>query len=467
MLTRSDRLLFAIALLVAVLIGGYSMTLYLAAVSADLAADGKKQQLLASFIETYASNAVESLSHIAVSDEAFDAAGSTGDVAYFAQICASPRIAGEFSSFGVLDIERGPLFLCEYGAIKTPAEHGYVFETAAPRVRALWARVGPDQARFGKAIAEFSFRRDFVRIDDRPYLLIAAVIAPRHTRDIVGRAPHSSLFALINLDKTVLRDANEALDLSGLSFHPAGYVNPNAHSFDLAAADGRPVISIAWKRSGEFRHQLMNMLPSVLAISLILFVLMVRYLKQVSNLQKVIVAKELEARHAAMHDGMTGLPNRMHFTALMHTALLTASPHKPLFVGLLDLDHFKSVNDNHGHDAGDALIIEASRRIAAVIGGGKRVARLGGDEFAFLIDDCVDAEAARRRCDSLDKAIRQPLEFAGITIRPSASIGIAEAPRDGSEGRTILKAADIALYAAKRGGRGQFCFYDAKLASAA
>ena len=126
---------------------------------------------------------------------------------------------------------------------------------------------------------------------------------------------------------------------------------------------------------------------------------------------------------------------------------------------LVDLDKFKVVNDTLGHDAGDALLIEAAGRLVSSVRENDSVARLGGDEFAILLGGHIDANSLEVLCGRVIGAVASPILFAGQTIETSASLGVALFPDNGQTHDELYKAADLALYAAKRGGRNTWRLY--------
>lgn len=166
--------------------------------------------------------------------------------------------------------------------------------------------------------------------------------------------------------------------------------------------------------------------------------------------------------HRAHHDSLTGLPNRAHFTALLETALeRVAAGAQACNVMLLDLDRFKEVNDTLGHAAGDAVLVDVSRRIEPLLSPDDVVARLGGDEFAVLqpVDGTDGVERAERLARAIVASMARPFAYGGTPVSIGASIGIASAPEDGTERSVVLNRADLALYVAKNDGRGRFALH--------
>jgi diguanylate cyclase (GGDEF)-like protein len=122
---------------------------------------------------------------------------------------------------------------------------------------------------------------------------------------------------------------------------------------------------------------------------------------------------------------------------------------------LIDLDRFKQINDTLGHDAGDALLIEAAKRLRAAVRRSDSVFRLGGDEFAILLPDSSDPDraAVEATCRRIVDGFTAPIPFNGSNMKTSPSIGIASFPNDSTTQEGLYKAADVALYAAKQAGR--------------
>ncbi len=173
---------------------------------------------------------------------------------------------------------------------------------------------------------------------------------------------------------------------------------------------------------------------------------------------------EERVRHLAQHDPLTGLPNRALLQDRLQQALLQARRHGDR-VGLLllDLDRFKDTNDTLGHDAGDALLREVARRLAACVRAGDTVARLGGDEFAIVLPRLPSPDAAAAAAAKIGAVLGEPVAHGGAAIRTAASIGIAVFPDDGAEPGHLLKHADLALYKAKAEGEGAYCFFEPDL----
>jgi diguanylate cyclase (GGDEF)-like protein/PAS domain S-box-containing protein len=179
--------------------------------------------------------------------------------------------------------------------------------------------------------------------------------------------------------------------------------------------------------------------------------------------------RQAEARisHMAHHDAMTGLANRFLLQLSLNDALVRVRYGGRIALLCIDLDRFKEVNDSLGHALGDELLRIVSKRLRGCVREGDTVARLGGDEFAIVqcgIDGPDDAGAL---ADRILKAISEPFDIKGYTVKIAASIGIALAPDHAADAETILKVADVALYQAKSAGRDGYCFFDQEMSESA
>jgi diguanylate cyclase (GGDEF)-like protein/PAS domain S-box-containing protein len=181
----------------------------------------------------------------------------------------------------------------------------------------------------------------------------------------------------------------------------------------------------------------------------------------VVNYRDITERKQLEDQlaHQALHDQLTGLPNRTLFLdRLRHAWARAGRTAQPLAVIFLDLDDFKTINDALGQAAGDEALQVAARTIAGCLGPGDTLARVGGDEFAVLIEDAADAPGAEAIAERMLERLRQPFSLAGSEVSMRASAGIAS-ERETDEPDELLRNADIAMYEAKNQGKGRVVRY--------
>ncbi|MFA4134402.1 MULTISPECIES: EAL domain-containing protein [unclassified Brevibacillus] len=165
--------------------------------------------------------------------------------------------------------------------------------------------------------------------------------------------------------------------------------------------------------------------------------------------------------HLAYHDALTDLPNRRMYVQQLSKEMMQAKRFQSsLAVLFLDLDRFKDVNDSFGHDVGDMLLIEASKRLQACLKPGDVVARLGGDEFTIMQNQLLDRNEATALAEQIMYQLQRPFELDGHVFNVSCSIGIALYPQDGDNPEDLLKRADTALYTVKSRGKNGYDFFD-------
>jgi diguanylate cyclase (GGDEF)-like protein/PAS domain S-box-containing protein len=190
-------------------------------------------------------------------------------------------------------------------------------------------------------------------------------------------------------------------------------------------------------------------------------VAMVQEITQRRHAEDALRAQAELNQHQALHDALTGLPNRTLFRDRIEQSLHRARrSRRGVAVLMLDLDRFKEVNDSLGHAAGDALLVELSRRLDGMLRASDTIARLGGDEFGVLLPDPCSLEDVMTAAERVRAAIQEPVIVQGLPLSVDASIGIALFPRDGVDVETLLQHADVAMYHAKHENAG-CALYDA------
>ena len=168
--------------------------------------------------------------------------------------------------------------------------------------------------------------------------------------------------------------------------------------------------------------------------------------------------------YQAQHDALTGLPNRAVYQDRLEQAVVAARRAKGrLAVLFLDLDRFKQINDSLGHEAGDELLRQVSRRLRESVRESDTVSRLGGDEFTLLLPQVEGHAGGERVAAHVLEAMRRPFRLGERELRVTTSIGIAIGPDHGEDAETLMKHADAAMYVAKEQGRAGYRLYDASL----
>lgn len=235
-----------------------------------------------------------------------------------------------------------------------------------------------------------------------------------------------------------------------------------------------PLLSLPWIVALQVGHHPIDPVAVDIVVFLIGAVLLRQLLslranvalsRQLHDSNTTLRQREVDLEFQAFHDPLTGLANRKLLIDRANHILARARRPGQVIMLLADLDDFKAVNDTLGHQAGDALLVSLADRLRAVVRPEDTVARLGGDEFAVLLDDVNTLTDARLVADRIGDALLRPFDLSGIPTVIGASIGIATVGT-GSTSETLLREADIAMYAAKNGGKGRFAVFAGELAAA-
>ena len=168
-----------------------------------------------------------------------------------------------------------------------------------------------------------------------------------------------------------------------------------------------------------------------------------------------------EAERMALHDALTGLPNRVLLLDRLRQTLARRGRHRE-FVAVLfmDLDGFKPINDTYGHECGDEVLKVTAARLQRAMRGGDTASRIGGDEFVLVLAELKNGLHAGLTANRLIKSVTQPIGYNGLSVQVSASMGISVAPTDGHEAEELLRKADEAMYLAKKSGKNGYAFHN-------
>jgi diguanylate cyclase (GGDEF)-like protein len=192
-----------------------------------------------------------------------------------------------------------------------------------------------------------------------------------------------------------------------------------------------------------------------------------RLTSQMRHAVTTLRANQVELVHYALHDSLTGLPNRVLFgDRIEHALARRSSPTRRVAVMLCDLDSFKDVNDTLGHSSGDEVLIAAADRLSSCVRPADTVARVGGDEFAILIDDASGVDEVASVAARVCSAMRTPFTVAGRDFIVQVSVGIAMANQYDTRSEKLLQDADVALYATKDAGGNDYTFFEPRLGKA-
>jgi diguanylate cyclase (GGDEF)-like protein len=219
-------------------------------------------------------------------------------------------------------------------------------------------------------------------------------------------------------------------------------------------SDGIVEIRIPYEPISAKINEDSNRIALIIAAGFLTLVLII--LRIVDRASKRLRTEVADHQRQALHDPLTGLPNRTLFRDRVHQSIKQASRNKSvLAVMLLDLDRFKEINDTLGHHYGDLLLQQIGPRLTKLLRDTDSVARLGGDEFAVLMINVPDPTAVVHVADKIRRELQKPFRVQGLSLHADASIGIAVHPHHGSDVDTLLQRADVAMYMAKAGGTGR------------
>lgn len=169
---------------------------------------------------------------------------------------------------------------------------------------------------------------------------------------------------------------------------------------------------------------------------------------------------ESQLHFYAYHDSLTGLPNRRFLKECLQEIInLGTESDDKVTVIILDIDYFKDINDQFGHEMGDAVIAEFGKRLQETITGQDVAARLGGDEFVLLLPRIKTEEQARNFAEKIQAAIELPWQIEAVSLAVTTSMGVALTSTAGATVSSILKKADIAMYESKKAGRNTYSFH--------
>ena len=303
---------------------------------------------------------------------------------------------------------------------------------------------------------------NLMRLEGRP--TIVGVVAINEPDEGQRQTMRQFLIVVRFIDGAALDELSRQQGLNGARFARTADADENEVAFQIdATANGEPIGFIVWRPDLPGSRVIGRLMPALsiaaLVIAILFSVLLVRLRSSLGELKK----SELHARQLALHDVLTNLPNRALFAMRFEECLAeTQNSTERSAVALLDLDRFKAVNDTFGHAAGDELIRMAAERIRALLRPGDTLARLGGDEFALLLRDIKDDDQVLPAiCDAIVAELGKPFPLlrGEAVARVGGSIGVTVVPDAGRNADDIMRYADVALYEAKMGGRGQWRIY--------
>ncbi|MGE3867418.1 MAG: putative bifunctional diguanylate cyclase/phosphodiesterase, partial [Hyphomonadaceae bacterium] len=287
-----------------------------------------------------------------------------------------------------------------------------------------------------------------------PAIVGAITIVPNVDLKILT-GPPMLLVSITYIDAPLVADMGRSLLLNDLRLSAQRPRGENVVAEPFVTDDNVSVGYLSWTTKHPGHVLLRVILPLVAAALLVAGAGFANMLLGLRRASAELERSESQARHEALHDPLSGLPNRQHFLFKLESLLeaRTRDPEQRVFAAYIDVDRFKDINDTMGHHAGDVLIKTVSQRLRAQTRQEDFLARFGGDEFAILGVSRTGGESGEALAQRLARAFEAPFVIDGQSISVTASVGIAAAPEHGDNAEELMQHADIALYEAKSQGR--------------
>jgi diguanylate cyclase (GGDEF)-like protein len=380
----------------------------------------------------------------------------------------------------IVDAHNRPIYANIGGHLSDPASawarHRFVLDPIIAEARSgedgnlrqRDAAFGESQGNY-RALLGASFGRwagHIMSIDGEPAVVAALSIVPNLDANLIHGEPHL-LVSVVRIDSTFMSDVGRSLLMPDLTNARTASNRSGVMSEPFTADDGTPVGYLTWSPRQPGQSLLLFILPlvalGVIGAGVLTWVMIMR----LKNASGELADREAMSRHQALHDALSGLPNRQHFVERLQESidgLVQSRNNGRVVVAYIDVDRFKDVNDTLGHAAGDELIMAVAARLRRALAPEDFLARFGGDEFAVLRRS-VDLGAAEELSGRLRCSFEEHFEVYGQHIRMTASIGLAQAPDHGASPEELMRAADIALYQGKNQGRDRVMMFCAEMAA--
>ena len=441
----------ALALFSLVMVVGFGL---FAALSADRESLEKQKVFVSNGIRDEIADVIRQQQSIAVWDDAILYARA-GDQTWMAENLGEWMYTyyGHDRAY-VLDPADRPVHAMQDGKTVAPAAYDKERDAISPfveRMRALIASTPADAENTEPLVVS-----DLVSLDNRPAILSLQPLTPSSAR--LSQLPGEAYIhvAVQFLDDGVIGRIAAKYQLADAHILPQLTSRIVDASVPLIASNGVILGYVVWHQDRPGMTLIRKASPALilggLLASGVLYFLLLRLRRTTRDLQR----SQEEAQYLAGHDKLTGLPNRALFEdRLTHALLAVRRNNRRVALLYIDLDRFKNVNDTLGHAAGDELVRQTAMRLKASVRQVDTVARLGGDEFAVIVFDIKGLSASEELCERLLAEIEEPYDIMGAQAFVSASIGVSVSSGSETDAQELLRKADIALYEAKKNGRGR------------
>ncbi|MDX8468541.1 EAL domain-containing protein [Mesorhizobium sp. VK23B] len=361
----------------------------------------------------------------------------------------------------ILDAADHPIHAMREGKVVDPSFYGKDEPALQPSIEKLRRMLAePPKAEASgqpaKMVAE-----DLVSLGGKPAILSVMPLVPSTDRVTQAHGTEYLHVSVEFINDAVINKIAEKYLLDGARLVP---LSQPVGAAAVPLVDSRGVILgyVGWDQERPGLTLVRKMAPALAVALLVAAGVLAFLLRRLRRASSALQTSQDEAQYLAFHDTLTGLPNRALFEERLRRALLRASQdmagHEMGRVALLylDLDRFKHINDTLGHPAGDELVRQTAARLQNTVREVDTVARLGGDEFALILVDIPDVRAAEDVAERLLQKLQEPFRLMDDQVFVSASIGIALSADGETDADDLLRKADIALYEAKKNGRGRY-----------
>jgi diguanylate cyclase (GGDEF)-like protein len=459
-----------IGLIVIVAILGIALATFTSARRADEAAVGQERRLLAAAIDERGALAVSQIASVITDDGTAERTQrNLGPQRTHWRVGHLLKTYFKHDEVFIFDAADKLIYASssEYlGPSETATAIGDEFDAV---IDALRGRPSPLGGRVQSPVADpASGRTQPLRVTSiqkfmgRPAIVAAVAIERSHDAVAESAAVPPVVASVLFIDDGFVADLGAHLGLAHLRVGDAG--TGSDHSVDLVAHDNGHVATLTWMPSQPGTQILNGMLPFIVVAFVSLALLSGLALRYIHRTAATISAGEDRLRYLALHDALSGLPNRAYFGERLESVIARVRQGgSPAAVFYLDLDHFKEVNDTLGHHVGDELITAVTGRLRKIVRDEALVARLGGDEFAIITPGATDSATLMTIANRIIVTLCRPYIIMGHTILIGASIGIALIDRPSLNAADVMRYADMALYRAKNEGRRRACIYDAAM----
>ncbi|ESY48043.1 bifunctional diguanylate cyclase/phosphodiesterase [Mesorhizobium sp. RSR380A] len=351
----------------------------------------------------------------------------------------------------VLDDANRPVHAMREGKVVSPAVFGEDEPALRPTIARLRQMMSKDASQAGaKFVAD-----DLVSLGGQPAILSVMPLVPSSDRVTQASGSEYLHVSIEFINDAVIGKIAQKYLLAGAHLLPMAQPLGSA-AIPLIDKQGVILGYIAWDQERPGLTLVGKASPALALAALVAASVLAFLLRRLRRASSALQTSQAQAQYLAFHDTLTGLPNRALFEDRLRRALLTSGNESKVALLYLDLDRFKHVNDTLGHPAGDELVRQTAARLQHTVRDVDTVARLGGDEFAVILIDVRDVRNAEDISERVLQKLQEPFKLMDDQVFISASIGIALSTGPDADADDLLRKADIALYEAKKNGRGRY-----------